>query len=40
MSVSMRAVEFDQAGGLDDLPIEGVALPAPAAGEVLVEVKE
>src|SRR5271154_1226407 len=31
MSVSMRAVEFDQTGSLDDLPIEEVTVPTPAA---------
>ena len=35
----MRALKFDQTGSLDDLHMEEVPLPAPAAGEVLVEVK-
>jgi NADPH2:quinone reductase len=35
----MRALKFDQAGSLDDLHMEEVPLPTPAAGEVLVEVK-
>ena len=35
----MRALKFDQTGSLDDLHMEEVPLPTPAAGEVLVEVK-
>jgi len=35
----MRALRFDQTGSLDDLHIEEVTVPTPAAGEVLVEVK-
>jgi NADPH2:quinone reductase len=35
----MRALKFDQAGSLDDLHMEEVPLPTPAAGEVLVEIK-
>jgi NADPH:quinone reductase len=35
----MRALKFDQVGSLDDLHLEEVPLPNPAAGEVLVEVK-
>jgi NADPH2:quinone reductase len=35
----MRALKFDQTGSLDDLHIEEVTVPTPAAGEVLVEVK-
>src|ERR1700760_2989578 len=35
----MRALKFDQAGSLDDLHLEEVPLPTPAAGEVLVRVK-
>jgi NADPH:quinone reductase len=38
-SVSMRALKFDQTGSLDDLHMEEVPLPTPAAGEVLVEIK-
>jgi NADPH:quinone reductase len=35
----MRALKFYQTGSLDDLRIEEVIVPTPAAGEVLVEVK-
>ena len=35
----MRALKFDQTGSLDDLHMEEVPLPTPAAGEVLVEIK-
>jgi len=35
----MRALKFYQTGSLDDLRIEEVTMPTPAAGEVLVEVK-
>jgi NADPH:quinone reductase-like Zn-dependent oxidoreductase len=35
----MRALKFHQTGSLDDLHIEEVTVPTPAAGEVLVEVK-
>ena len=35
----MRAVKFYQTGSLNDLRIEEVAVPIPAAGEVLVQVK-
>ncbi len=34
-----KAVQFDQYGGIDVLEVRDVAKPAPAAGEVLVEVK-
>src|ERR1700745_246855 len=39
MSASMRALKFDRTGSLDDLHIEEVPIPIPAAGDVLVEVK-
>jgi NADPH:quinone reductase len=35
----MRALKFYQTGSLDDLHVEEVSVPIPAAGEVLVEVK-
>ena len=35
----MRALKFYQTGSLDDLHLEEVSVPIPAAGEVLVEVK-
>ena len=35
----MRALKFYQTGSLDDLRIEEVTMPTPAAGEVIVEVK-
>src|SRR5260221_7450939 len=35
----MRVLKFYQTGSLDDLRIEEVIVPTPAAGEVLVEVK-
>jgi NADPH:quinone reductase-like Zn-dependent oxidoreductase len=35
----MRALKFYQTGSLDDLRIEEVTVPTPAAGELLVEVK-
>jgi NADPH:quinone reductase len=35
----MRALKFSQTGSLDNLRIEEVPLPTPAAGEVLVQVK-
>jgi len=35
----MRALKFYQTGSLDDLHVEEVTVPIPAAGEVLVEVK-
>ena len=35
----MRALKFYETGSLDDLRIEEVSLPTPAAGEVLVQVK-
>jgi len=35
----MRALKFCQTGSLDDLHVEEVSVPIPAAGEVLVEVK-
>src|SRR4029077_705984 len=35
----MRALKFYQTGSLDDLHVEEVSVPTPAAGEVLVEVK-
>jgi NADPH:quinone reductase-like Zn-dependent oxidoreductase len=35
----MRALKFSQTGSLDDLHVEEVSVPIPAAGEVLVEVK-
>ncbi|MGA8659745.1 MAG: zinc-binding alcohol dehydrogenase family protein, partial [Chthoniobacterales bacterium] len=38
-SVNVRALKFYQTGRLDDLRIEEVPLPTPAAGEVLVQVK-
>jgi NADPH:quinone reductase-like Zn-dependent oxidoreductase len=34
----MRALKFYQTGSLDDLHIEEVTMPTPAAREVLVEV--
>src|SRR6202023_686138 len=36
---NMRALKFFQTGSLDNLRIEEVPVPTPAAGEVLVEVK-
>jgi NADPH2:quinone reductase len=35
----MRALKFYQTGSLDDLHVEEVSVPIPAAEEVLVEVK-
>jgi len=35
----MRALKFYQTGSLEDLHVEEVSVPIPAAGEVLVEVK-
>ena len=35
----MRALRFHQTGSLDNLGIEEIPLPVPAAGEVLVQVK-
>src|ERR1700693_6378557 len=35
----MRALKFYQTGSLDDLHVEEVSVPIPAAGEVLVQVK-
>jgi NADPH:quinone reductase-like Zn-dependent oxidoreductase len=35
----MKAVRFDQYGGIDVLKVVDVPLPVPAAGEVLVQVK-
>jgi NADPH2:quinone reductase len=35
----MRALKFYQTGSLEDLHLEEVSVPIPAAGEVLVEVK-
>src|SRR6202035_2303544 len=35
----MRALKFDQTGSVDDLHMEEVPWPTPAAGEVLVEIK-
>ncbi|HZC59494.1 MAG TPA: zinc-binding alcohol dehydrogenase family protein, partial [Chthoniobacterales bacterium] len=37
--MNMRALKFYETGSLDDLRIEEVSLPNPAAGEVLVQVK-
>ena len=36
---NMRALRFDKTGSLDDLSIQEVPMPVPAAGEVLVQVK-
>jgi NADPH2:quinone reductase len=35
----MRALRFHQTGLLDNLSIEEIPIPIPAAGEVLVQVK-
>ena len=35
----MRALRFHKTGSLDDLPVEEVSMPRPAAGEVLVQVR-
>jgi NADPH:quinone reductase-like Zn-dependent oxidoreductase len=35
----MRALKFYQTGSLDNLRIEEVPMPIPAAGELLVQVK-
>jgi NADPH2:quinone reductase len=35
----MRALRFHKTGSLDDLVVEEVPMPAPAPGEVLIEVK-
>jgi NADPH:quinone reductase-like Zn-dependent oxidoreductase len=35
----MRALRFHQTGSLDNLSIEEISVPVPAAGEVLVQVK-
>jgi NADPH:quinone reductase-like Zn-dependent oxidoreductase len=35
----MRALKFNQTGSLDNLCIEEVPMPIPAAGELLVQVK-
>src|ERR1700724_3911327 len=36
---NMRALKFFQTGSLDNLRIEEVPVPTPAAGEVLIQVK-
>jgi NADPH:quinone reductase len=38
-NINMRALKFFQTGSLDNLQVEEVATPKPAAGEVLVQVK-
>jgi NADPH:quinone reductase len=39
LSTAMHALRFEKTGSLDDLRIQDIAVPEPAAGEVLVQVK-